>query len=84
MTLFGSPYGALTVWIHGLAFDLFIGAWAARDARRHQIHHAWVVLTMMGLFAYGPLGLLFYFLVRVGSHKTTSLDECRIGRRLSE
>ena len=32
--LFTDPDVALAGWIHYLAFDLFIGAWVLRDARR--------------------------------------------------
>jgi len=32
--LFSSPYALLAGWIHYLAFDLFTGAWEARDAAR--------------------------------------------------
>ncbi len=44
--LFQSPYALLAGWLHYLAFDLFTGAWEARDAAAHGIsrwmwHRAW-------------------------------------------
>jgi len=50
MTLFGSPYGALVAWVHFLAFDLFVGAWEVRDARRRGIHHGWGIPRLLGTF----------------------------------
>ena len=39
MALFTNPSVALAGWLHYLAFDLFVGAWIARTARREHIHH---------------------------------------------
>jgi Domain of unknown function (DUF4281) len=75
MILLGSTYGALIGWIHFLAFDLFIGAWQVRDARRLAIHHGWVVPGLLGTFMYGPVGLLWYFAVRFVACRTVSLQE---------
>jgi Domain of unknown function (DUF4281) len=75
MILLGSTYGALIGWIHFLAFDLFIGAWQVRDARRLAIHHAWIVPGLIGTFMYGPVGLLWYFAVRFVAKRTVSLQE---------
>ena len=41
--LFENPYLLLAGWVHYLAFDLFIGAWEVRDARRLEINHLLVV-----------------------------------------
>ncbi len=51
-------------WIHYLAFDLFVGAWITRNARKHGINH-WLLLPVLFLtFMLGPVGLLIYLLVR--------------------
>ena len=34
MLFMTDPFAATAGWIHYLAFDLFVGAWEARDARR--------------------------------------------------
>src|SRR5947209_11483997 len=46
--LFSSPHALLAGWIHYLAFDLFTGAWEARDAVRLGISR-WLVLPCLGL-----------------------------------
>ena len=63
--LFSSPYALLAGWIHYLAFDLFTGAWEARDAARLGIS-PWAVLPCLLLtFLLGPLGLALYLLLKL-------------------
>jgi len=62
--LFSSPYALLAGWIHYLAFDLFTGAWEARDAASLGLSR-WLVLPCLFLtFMFGPLGLALYLLLR--------------------
>ena len=64
--LFQNPRALLAGWIHYLAFDLFIGSWEVRDARRAGIHHLLVVPCLLLTFMFGPAGLLLYFALRAG------------------
>jgi hypothetical protein len=73
--LFSSPYALLAGWIHYLAFDLFTGAWEARDAARLGISR-WIVLPCLVLtFLFGPLGLALYLLVKLGMRKSVGAVE---------
>ncbi len=62
--LFQNPHNLLAGWIHYLAFDLFIGAWEVRDARKVGLHHLLVVPCLVLTFLLGPIGLLLYFGLR--------------------
>jgi hypothetical protein len=62
--LFEQPALLLAGWIHYLAFDLFIGAWEVRDARRHLVPHLLVVPCLVLTFLLGPIGLLCYLGLR--------------------
>ena len=62
--LFQTPHLLLAGWIHYLAFDLFIGAWEVRDARRLGITHILVIPCLALTFLFGPAGLLLYFVLR--------------------
>ncbi len=64
MRLFDSPQIALAGWTHYLAFDLFIGAWAVRTARREGIAHLLVLPCLAFTFLFGPVGLLAFFILR--------------------
>lgn len=69
-TLFQKQELLLAGWIHYLAFDLFIGAWETRDARRHGIPHLVVIPCLIMTFMLGPIGLLFYFAIRTAKIRT--------------
>jgi len=62
-------------WIHYLAFDLFIGSWEVRDARRLKIPHLMVVPCLLGTFLLGPIGLLAYLCLRFGVRRQWMVDE---------
>lgn len=75
MVLFTSPTAVLGGWVHYIIFDLFIGAWIVRDAKRQQISH-WLVapLLVVTLMA-GPVGLMFYLVLRLLMRRVVSLEE---------
>lgn len=64
MALFDSPAGAVMGWIHYLVFDLFVGAWEARDANRRGMAHWVVVISLIVTLMAGPVGLALYLAVR--------------------
>lgn len=63
-TLFKEPWLLLAGWAHYLAFDLFIGSWEVRDARKRQIPHLLVIPCLISTLMFGPLGWLLYMVVR--------------------
>ncbi len=76
MALFTSPEAVLTGWLHYLAFDLFVGAWISRDARRRGVTHWLVVPCLVFTLMTGPAGLLLYTILRAVTGKGGwSLDE---------
>jgi hypothetical protein len=64
MTLFTQPEIALAGWIHYLAFDLFVGAWEVRVARREGIAFPLVVPCLALTFLFGPAGFLAFTALR--------------------
>ena len=75
MRLFESPVAVLAGWIHYLVFDLFVGAWEVRDARRRGVSHLWVVPCLVVTLMLGPAGLLLYLGIRVFQTGETTLVE---------
>jgi Domain of unknown function (DUF4281) len=63
-TLFQEPWLLLAGWAHYLAFDLFIGSWQVRDARKRQIPHWLVVPCLILTLLFGPVGWLLYVALR--------------------
>jgi hypothetical protein len=62
--LFENPWLLLAGWIHYLAFDLFLGAWQARQAQRLGISYFLVVPCLVLTFLFGPIGLIIFWGVR--------------------
>ncbi len=61
---FSDPRALLGAWLHYLVFDLFVGAWMARDARRHNIPHPAIIVPLVLTLMAGPFGLLLYLALR--------------------
>lgn len=64
MALFRNPWIALAGWLHYLAFDLFVGAWQVRTARREGMPHALVLPCLALTFLFGPAGLILFLALR--------------------
>ena len=62
--IFSTDIGILVGWSHYLLFDLFVGAWEARDARRRGFSHWLLIPCLFFTFMAGPLGLLLYIILR--------------------
>ncbi len=55
-------------WIEILAYDLLIGTWMVMDAVRRQLPIYWVLLSLLVLWMFGPLGLCFYLAIAAFKH----------------
>ena len=69
LALLSHPVGALTGWAHFLVFDLFVGAWIARDAQTLGLRHAGTVPVLILTLVFGPLGLAAHVLRRLFAGK---------------
>lgn len=62
--LFAQPWILLAGWVHYLAFDLFIGAWIARDAAARGLPRGLMIAVLPLTFVFGPIGLLAWLGLR--------------------
>lgn len=69
MAFFTSPAAATAGWIHYLVFDLFIGAWQARDATRRGVPYPALLPCLILTLLAGPIGLLLYIVLRAALGK---------------
>jgi hypothetical protein len=72
--LFQNPWLLLAGWIHYLAFDLFLGAWQARQAQRLGISHFLVIPCLLLTFLFGPVGLLVFWTIRSAVERRLFLE----------
>lgn len=75
MNIFTTPRTVIGCWIHYLVFDLFVGAWEARDARRLGIPHMLVVPCLVLTLVFGPVGWAAYLALRMILRGTLMLEE---------
>jgi len=67
--LFTSSASLLAGWIHFLAFDLIVGAWICRTARKEDLKF-WMALPCLPVtFLFGPAGFLLFVLIRFAHQK---------------
>jgi len=62
--LFEQPALLLAGWIHYLAFDLFVGAWIAREGQRAGVPHLALLPAFILTFLAGPVGFLAFLATR--------------------
>ena len=62
--LFRSRWLLLAGWVHYLAFDLLLGAWQVRTARREGMAHLLVIPCLLATFLFGPAGYLLFQCLR--------------------
>lgn len=67
--LFSKDELLLAGWIHYLAFDLFIGAWIARQSDGLGIPRLIQTIVLLATFMFGPVGLVLYLMMRAGYRK---------------
>ncbi|WP_196073188.1 ABA4-like family protein [Nakamurella alba] len=62
--LLGTAKGAAAIWAQFIAFDLLIGAWMYRDARRRGVSPLLMAPVLLFTIVLSPLGLLLYLVLR--------------------
>ena len=80
---FANPRMLLVGWVHYLAFDLFVGAWEARDAQQHGVPHWLLVPCLVLTLMAGPMGLLLYLAIRFVRTRDTALGASEFSERLA-
>ena len=69
--LFENDYMLLAGWVHYLAFDLFIGAWIAREADLIGMSRLIQPVLLIATFMFGPVGLVLFLIMRAAFYKPT-------------
>lgn len=75
MRIFTSRRTVIACWAHYLVFDLFVGGWQVRDARRLGIPHVLVLPSLVLTLLFGPVGLMLWLAVRGAMRRRWSLVE---------
>ena len=74
-SLFSEEAFLLIFWLHFLSISLFVGAWIIRDSNKYAVWKVFVFISLVLTYFTGPIGLLFYWIVRVFFAKKISLND---------
>jgi hypothetical protein len=72
--LFENRWLLVAGWLHYLAFDLFLGAWQAREAQRLGMSHVLVIPCLLLTFLFGPVGFLVFWTIRSAVERRLFLE----------
>ena len=74
-TVFSNEVFLLLFWLHFLSISLFVGCWINRDSQRHAVPRLFAVLSLLLTYFSGPVGILFYWFIRIFIVKKINFDE---------
>ena len=73
--LFEDHLYIMIFWTHFIAINLFIGGWIVKDSQRFSINKVLMALPLILTYLIGPIGLFFYWIIRIFYAKRISLYE---------
>ena len=74
-SMFSNEAFLLIFWLHFLALSLFLGSWIVRDAQKYSIFRFFVIVSLLITYFTGPIGLLFYWFIRIFFSKKISFND---------
>ena len=74
-SVFSNESLLLIFWLHFLAISLFAGAWIVRDSNKHFIPKIVTILSLLLTYFTGPIGLVFYWFIRIFFAKKISFND---------
>ena len=72
-SLFSEKSFLIIFWTHFLAINLFCGTWIVRDSQKLMISKGLVFIPLLLTYFVGPLGIFFYWFIRLFFAKRISL-----------
>tara|TARA_B100000676_G_C17550428_1_gene567123 strand:+ start:53 stop:526 length:474 start_codon:yes stop_codon:yes gene_type:complete len=73
--LFENELYLMMFWIHFIAINLFTGGWIVKDSQKFFINKFLIAIPLIITYLIGPIGLLFYWLIRIFYAKNINLYE---------
>ena len=60
-------------WIHFISINLFTGGWIVKDSQKLNMNKVFLAIPLIITYLTGPLGLFFYWLIRIFYAKNINL-----------
>ena len=71
--LFENQTFLVIFWLHFLAMNLFCGGWIVNDSKMFRMNKFLVALPLIITYLIGPIGITFYWIIRLFYAKRISL-----------
>ena len=71
--LFSEKNFLMMFWIHFIAINLFTGGWIVKYSQKFSINKIFLAILLLITYLIGPIGLLFYWLLRIFYAKNINL-----------
>jgi len=71
--LFSDSSFFILFWIHFLAINLFSGGWIVKDSQKYMIPKGLVFIPLIVTYFVGPIGIFFYWLIKIFFAKRISI-----------
>ena len=71
--LFADKSYLMIFWIHFISINLFTAGWIVKDSQKLFINKIFLIIPLITTYLIGPIGLFFYWLVRIFYAKNLSL-----------
>jgi hypothetical protein len=71
--LFTDKSYIIMLWIHFVSINLFTGGWIVKDAQKLSINKILLSIPLISTYLIGPIGLFFYWLIRIFYAKNINL-----------
>ena len=71
--LFENQSFLILFWAHFLAINLFCGGWIVKDSQMFNINKLLVSMPLIITYLIGPVGITFYWIIRIFYAKRISL-----------
>ena len=73
--LFEDHLYLMIFWTHFIAINLFVGGWIVKDSQKFHINKILVAIPLIITYLIGPIGLFFYWIIRIFFAKRINLYE---------
>ena len=73
LNLFTDKSYLMMFWVHFIAINLFTGGWIVKDSQKFFINRILLAIPLIITYLIGPIGLLFYWLIRIFYAKNINL-----------
>ena len=74
-SMFADEAVLLIFWLHFLAISLFAGGWIVRDSKKYLIPKIITIPSLILTYFTGPIGIVFYWLIRIFFAKKISFND---------